>query len=342
MLAGLSMGDKWVPAIAQVAHEEVLKSFGAFRPEELLELGKPLPRAPFGHYSGVCIDDKVSLQVFPHHVPAGASNDEVPARDLEACSQTDHAYEEVGLETHHPKKSVRRSDVFKVWGAQLLGDEGLLSIDSTKLAALSWTSARLARSGVCTEVLLQKVLGLWAFAFQFRRPLFSLFASAYRTGHPDGLREASFRVPGSVQQEVQLAAALACWPLLHSKPKYYRPCLVLTPLLKGQAWWHAMWAPLLHWSSSVDLHSSGIGINEPEFLISKSADEKGEGPHERHQESQCEPTLASPHFGSLALSEQLEGLLFRLARGSLRVRDLTTEGFFLDVIELYSGKAGFW
>ena len=80
--SGFSMGDHWAPAIAQVSHEEVLKSFGALRDEEHLKLGCPVSRAPNGHYSGVCIDDKLSLQVFLHVVPEGASQMEVPGRDL--------------------------------------------------------------------------------------------------------------------------------------------------------------------------------------------------------------------------------------------------------------------
>ena len=63
------------------------------------------PRAPNGHYSGVCIDDKLSLQVFPHVVPEGASQMEVPGRDLEACAQASEAYEAVGLMTHPRSRS---------------------------------------------------------------------------------------------------------------------------------------------------------------------------------------------------------------------------------------------
>ena len=44
MISGLSMGDHWAPAIAQVSHEEVLKSFGALRDEEHLKLGCPVPQ----------------------------------------------------------------------------------------------------------------------------------------------------------------------------------------------------------------------------------------------------------------------------------------------------------
>ena len=81
------MGDKWAPAIAQVSHERLLQQADALQPDEHIKLGFPLPRAPAGHYSGVCIDDKVSLQIFPCIVPIGASPKDKPARDAEACSR---------------------------------------------------------------------------------------------------------------------------------------------------------------------------------------------------------------------------------------------------------------
>ena len=121
--AGLSMGDKWAPSIAQISHENVLRQAGALRDEEHVCLGFPLPRAPLGHYSGVCIDDKVSLQVFPQFIPVGASEEHCPARDLEACRQSDRAYGKVGLETH-PKKVVRRAGLGRSVYRGLFGQYG--------------------------------------------------------------------------------------------------------------------------------------------------------------------------------------------------------------------------
>ena len=97
------MGDKWAPAIAQVSHERVLQAFGALDEDEHLKLGHPTPRAPHGHYSNVCIDEKLSLQIFDSFVPAFASAEDFPGRDLEAFSQADAAHRMVGLEPH-PKK----------------------------------------------------------------------------------------------------------------------------------------------------------------------------------------------------------------------------------------------
>ena len=205
--AGLSMGDHWAPAIAQVSHEQVLKAHGALTADEHLQLGFPLPRAPHKHYSGVCIDDKLSLQVFDCKVPSGLAEDSPLGRDLEACAQAEEAYEHVGLQSH-PKKRIRRAATFSAWGAHFDGDRGIVGMDRTKLALLCIESARLAAAGVCTERLLQKVMGLWAFACQFRRPMFSLFQAAYKVGHPEGKPNDPFQLPLELRCELELASVL--------------------------------------------------------------------------------------------------------------------------------------
>ena len=134
---------------------------------------------------GVCIDDKLSLQIFSRHVPPFALAESMPGRVLEACGQADAAYRAVGLEPH-PKKVIRRAPDFKVWGAQFQGDEAVVSMDCTRLAALCVVTGSVGL-GKCRERILQKLLGLWAFSFQCRRPLFSIFDTACKVGHAEGL-----------------------------------------------------------------------------------------------------------------------------------------------------------
>ena len=83
----------------------------------------------------------------------------MPARDLEACDCASQAYDRVGLQVHE-KKSVLRAENFKVWGAHFIGSPAIVSMDCTKLAALSLVTARVASVGICSEKLLQKLLGL--------------------------------------------------------------------------------------------------------------------------------------------------------------------------------------
>ena len=124
--AGLAMGDHWAPAIAQVAHEQLLRKAGALREDEHLRLG----------------DDKLSLQVFPQHVPANKPDIRPLERDLQACSLASKAYTASGLESH-PKKCLRRASEFKAWGAHFDGDAAVVSMDRSKLVCLCLEMARL-------------------------------------------------------------------------------------------------------------------------------------------------------------------------------------------------------
>ena len=184
---GLSMGDHWAPAIAQLAHENVLRAGGAMDPDEELIPGGPLPPAQHGHMSGVCIDDRLSIQVFPR-AQFRKRKAHLWLRDLECASQAERAYQAVGL-TPHPRKKVRREVVFTGWGAQVEGDRGLLGAQRCKIGALCMLTVAAASIRGLDQKSLECLLGSWAFCFQFRRCLFSLFQHVYHQGPPvDGTR----------------------------------------------------------------------------------------------------------------------------------------------------------
>ena len=350
--SGLSMGDKWAPAIAQVSHEEVLKQAGALRKEEHLQFGAPLPRAPEGHYSGVCIDDRACIQIFPRFVPEGASSFEVAGRDLVSCAQAEEAYRAVGLETH-PKKAVRRAANFKVWGAHFQGDCGLLSMDCTKLAALCLVTSRVASLGICTEKLLQKLLGLWAFACQFRRPMFALFSESCSMSHLHGKPSEPFRMPRALQQELQLAAALGMLASTSLRTQVCETvfatdaspegaglvsCAVGAEVAKElyrrtetRGFHMRLLSPV-----GAYLHSQGFDVEEPEFLlrVSEPLDPAEDSPEDKPSFARC----SAP--GTCRLPEQLQVLFQQLAAASLRSGSLVISSFRLDFVELYSGTAG--
>ena len=351
---GLSMGDHWAPAIAQLSHENVLKACGALRQEEHLRLGFPLPRAPLSHYSGVCIDDKLSLQVFPHHVPVNAPASQQAGRDLEACQQAEEAYDTVHLEVHQ-KKSLRRESIFKVWGAQFHGTQGLVSMDATKLISLCVVTARVAQSKICTERLLQKLLGLWAFAFQFRRPLFSLFQQVYRIGHPKGLPDAPFRLPREVQQELQLASSLGMLASTSLKAPVHSVVYGTDASPDGAGIVQCHVGPKVarelyrrtdtrgfHTRLLSDvgayLHAQGLPSDEAEFVFQ-------DGVHNTYgRESVADPpdatTFPTTNESSLDIGDDLKELWHQFCASAWRIRDLGLSGFRLDFLELYAGSAG--
>lgn len=198
---GLSMGDHWAPCLAQASHENLLKKSGALRNEEHLCFGKITPRAPLGHFSGVCIDDKVNMQLTPKSDP------NIRLRDTESCEVADQAYLNAGLE-FHPKKRQRRAATFVAWGAEVEGVEGFVGAKRSRLCSLSATTMKASQSRIVTKQLLETLLGSWAFCFQFRRCLFSLIQTLYNEGAPDGSETSPFLLTRAAQQELQLLSLL--------------------------------------------------------------------------------------------------------------------------------------
>lgn len=227
------MGDHWAPSIAQSAHENVLLAYGALTHDEHLVFDQITPRAPLGHYSGVCIDDKVSVQLVPK---SPLLKDKLgPLRDEEACALADQAYNETGL-TAHPKKRQRRASVYSAWGAQIEGRVGFLGAKRDRLLCLSTLTAVAARSPAISRVVLDSLLGSWAFCFQFRRCLFSIFARLYVEGPPNGKYDSPFKLSSAARTELLLAAVLG--PLALAQLRYLcaLTCLQLMQVLKGLAW----------------------------------------------------------------------------------------------------------
>ena len=357
--AGLSMGDHWAPALAQASHEGLLEACGALIPDEKLVLGSPLPRSPSRHYSGVCIDDKVGIQVFncaPEKVPPFNPDAPPEGRDLEACALAEAAYVKAGLQIH-PKKKERRVRVFKAWGAQFEGDTGTVSMDRTRLVSLCVCTARVAAHGVITERVLQKLLGLWAFAFQFRRPLFAIFEVAYHVSHPSGNPSTPFRMPRGLVQELQLASVLGLAAVADLKaqvcPVVFATdaspegagivgCKVGMPVaaeIFRRADMRGFHTRLLS-PISAYLQEQGMGPQEPEFLLQSGVEEmrrdllETQALEARQPRWQGEvkmlsemPSLVSEWFHKLALRS-----------GWSQVPKLPE--FRLDFVELFGGSSG--
>ena len=225
-------------------------------------------------------------------------------------------------------------------------------MDCTKLAALVLVTAQVAKLGMCSERLLQQLLGLWAFAFQFRRPMFALFSVVYHVGHPEGLQDAPFRMPRLLQQELLLTAALG---MLASTALKTQVCShifgtdaspngagliscrvgrsVAAELFRraDKRGFHTrLLSPI-----GAYLHASGHCVEEPEFLLK-----------EAHRPSSPPPTLCAraPSLAarapeSLRLRAELATLFERFVAACLRSSSFSIQSFRLDFVELYSGSA---
>ena len=91
-------------------------------------------------------------------------------RDLEASAAAQATHDATGLQIHPKKKKVNSKGT----------EPCSLAIDRTRLASGCGRNHH--------ERQLHKLVGLWlwALAFKFRRPLFSLFEAVYNVGHPEG------------------------------------------------------------------------------------------------------------------------------------------------------------
>ena len=208
--------------------------------------------------------------MFPEHVPAHDEQVGSSCRDLQALAQADAAYSKVELECH-PKKRLRRADNFKAWGAHFDGNACLVGMDGTKLAMLSFLTALLAQKGVVSERLLQKVLGLWASALQFKRPLFSLLQAAYHVGHPEGCPVSPFRMPRTLQVELWMLSVLGPLSITNLKAQ------VSSLVYAADASWLALYVPtwvsrlLQSCSAAPIIEASTQDCYPPQVLPFKSA-----------------------------------------------------------------------
>ena len=353
--AGLSMGDHWAPALAQASHEGLLAACGALVPEEKLVLGSPLPRSPSRHYSGVCIDDEVGVQFFtcvPEKVPPFNPDAPPQGRDLEACALAEAAYVKAGLQIH-PKKKERRVRVFKAWGAQFEGDTGTVSMERTRLVSLCICTARVTAHGVVSERVLQKLLGLRAFAFQFRRPLFAIFQGAYHVSHPSGNPGTPFR--RDLVQELQLASVLGLVADLKEQvcPVAFATdaspegagivgCKVGTPVaaeifrradLRG---FHArLLSPI-----SAYLQEQGMGPQEPEFLLQSDVEERRQDPVEIQALEAGQPKYKGEAKMLGKMPSPVSEWFHKLALRSGWHKVPRMLEFRLDFVELFVGSSG--
>lgn len=200
---GLAMGDHAAVDIAQEAHTNLLRRFGAMRVEEVMNYRKPLPCPKSGFYEGIMIDDHLGVQLVPN-----AKSPEYPRekmRSEEVFESAQQAYASEGLEPHE-KKKVRDSDHFLAWGAELEGRVGLVGPSRARLFALMRLTSELAMPGAVEQKVVQGITGLWAFCCQFRRPMFAFLNAVYHQQAPEG--EQVFKLNREARNELLVLSCL--------------------------------------------------------------------------------------------------------------------------------------
>ena len=117
-LGTLAMGDGLAVEIAQQSHYNLLQQLtGCLRTGEVVAYRQPIPRGPF--YELLTIDDHIGLQRVSNQISLDAQQ----TRDKEVFSNSDMAYQQVGL-TSHPGKRQRQAAHAIVLGAEVDGTIG--------------------------------------------------------------------------------------------------------------------------------------------------------------------------------------------------------------------------
>lgn len=204
------MGDLNAVDLAKEMHMGVLKAGGGMKPEHSLRYPRGIPSNPERFYEGVMIDDHVGVQI----AKRGAADSREALYMDRVFDRINDVYVEVGL-VAHPKKRQRNVKVAEFRGGELEGAYALHGAPRRKLAWVMVLRAELARTGICSIVVLETICGQLAYILTFRRPLMSLLFHVYRQASPDGRRDTPIKLHAWARNEL-LTVARFCRCLLQT------------------------------------------------------------------------------------------------------------------------------
>ena len=225
---GLGMGDHSAVDIAQESHVNLLRTFGGLVPEETMSYKRPLPSPDSGYYDGVMIDDHLGVQLLAWQGSL-AETLQQPGRDEQAFRQAKRAYDTVGL-IAHPGKQTRRSLHVNVWGAEVEGLQGLVGPSRKRLCKLAMLSAEASKTGAVDSKILEALTGLWAYAAQFRRPVFAFMYDIYHQQH-SGSPSEPFKLTRGARNELLVLACVSplCISDCRACPDQFLYCVDASP-----------------------------------------------------------------------------------------------------------------
>ncbi|CAE7669804.1 osm1 [Symbiodinium sp. CCMP2592] len=179
----LGMGDKNGCCIAQATHEAVLRRHGVLDASTQLVYGQHVPGGDL--WEGVYLDDLLVTQkcTMPYEIPVDGTfippEAQVTDADMQQMQKAELAYLEAGLE-RAVHKAFRAQTLFKAWGAQVDGIRGTVGAPLDVRQQLWVLLGKLVSGGFASKEVLRKIVGYLAFAFQYRRELYSLMHHLYK------------------------------------------------------------------------------------------------------------------------------------------------------------------
>eukprot|EP00438_Fugacium_kawagutii_P022150 Skav235748 [mRNA] locus=scaffold803:24495:31367:+ [translate_table: standard] len=175
-LRTLAMGDNLAVEVAQQAHYNVLRRHAdCLRPGEVMQHRRPIPRGPCVEL--LTIDDHIVLQKVRNDIPLS----EQDTRDKHICSQSEVAYQHVGL-VAHPGKRQRQVTTAVALGTELDGVLGRVHAPRSRILLLMFVTSIVLWKGHATRRLIQCLLGAWIHVLLHRRPMFSVLEHIFHEG----------------------------------------------------------------------------------------------------------------------------------------------------------------
>lgn len=176
-LATMAMGDCQAVEMGQMVHVKIGMQCEAIHPHELLCVHG---RGPRGKIScGVIIDDALFLEQVPAMLTPAELRRTDGAKRLRAIKE-----EYVGKNlTPHDGKTFEAEFEAEFWGASVNGIAGSIRANPKRLIPLMDLTAKTARLGFATMLLLQTLAGAWISVLQFRRRMLCLLDEIYVAQH---------------------------------------------------------------------------------------------------------------------------------------------------------------
>ncbi|CAE7717395.1 unnamed protein product [Symbiodinium sp. CCMP2592] len=200
-LGTMAMGDKNSVALGQASHAGLVLDRLGLGVEHFLCIRGRVPRSPV--MVGVLIDDLVLLE----KALRGDAFNPADCRSPRLVETLHAAYSQVFL-PRHEKKAFHLTTEASFWGADLLGERGLVRPSWTRLVPLVSLSLAVLELPAVSVSLLEILAGSWVAAFSFRRRALCLLEDVYRLQRGRG-RSDLLVPPTSFRAEVFRWCALA-------------------------------------------------------------------------------------------------------------------------------------
>jgi hypothetical protein len=190
------MGDTNTVDMGTAVHEGILKEADVLKVNNQLRYGFPLPSCSLK--IGVYIDDLLVL------LDVSRDKAKSPDRDTEAAHKASQGYVDAGVPESTRKAFTAELD-FSSWGAEVKGGKGCVGSPLSFRRQLWALSSLVLRIGWATKLTMQKMLGYYAVAWSFCRPLYGIFHGIYVW--VDALGDGRwYKIPPNIAEELNAAA----------------------------------------------------------------------------------------------------------------------------------------